>query len=382
MLKKRDQGKGEEIGEENFLALILKGNTQKDKCETELENYCQSLHNAKLESKQVHEKLKDYCENDGKMKDGKCTGLKEKIEGKCTEFKGKLEEALGKPFTEENCDKYEPQCHFLEGACIDVLKEKCSKLRNQCYGLKRDKVAKEVLLRALKGELKEKNDQCKDKLKEECKKLNGFSKELMQLCLDSDKTCENLKEEAKKKCKSLEKECEEKYDIVYTPPEEPWIPIQPMPDTADKVGLEELYNEAAKLGLLIEGLHPSMEDLLLYLSQKDNGDFDKNECEKQINNCEYLKGLSGDSEYKCSKIDGECKKLEGKLKDRRKTLERRIKESNLFDGKNGDGNAEIISWHKLYSDFYGKRCAQLQSGCFFLSRYNNNLTAACENVQA
>ncbi|KAG5436820.1 hypothetical protein PCANB_001948, partial [Pneumocystis canis] len=429
MLKKRDQEKLEEMGEEHFLALILKDKTEDNQCRKELEKYCKSLEDAGLTSKQVDDKLGDYCEKGGKARKDKCTGLKNEIEKKCTEFKGKLEKALKEPFTEEKCEEYESHCHFLEGACINVLKEECSKLRNQCYGLKRDKVAEEVLLRALKGGLKQENKECKEKLEKECKRLNGFSKELMQLCLHSEGTCKHLKEEAKKKCDSLEAElkkalekdaknlknetchplleqchfygpnceekdglecdelrttCEEEHNIVYTPPEEPWFPIQPMPDIADKVGLEELYNEAAKLGLLIEGLHTSMEDLLLYLSQKnnDNGEFDQQKCqEAHKTRCNYLKELSGDLSYNCSKINEKCGELETELQERRDKLEKDIQIINLFDGNKGTGNPKTIPWHKLNSDIYGKRCPELQSDCFFLSRYNNKLKTACDNVQ-
>ncbi|KAG4302073.1 hypothetical protein PCK1_001632 [Pneumocystis canis] len=293
MLKKRDQEMlVEKIGEEELLALILKEKVDQNNCKKKLKEYCGSLKDAELTSEKVHKKLEDYCENDGKAKENKCNDLKDKIEKKCREFKEKLGKAVENIFIEKNCLEYEPQCHFLEGACIDVLKEECSKLRNQCYGLKRDKVAEEVLLRALKGGLKKPANQCEEKLKEKCKRLSGFSKELMQLCLHSEGTCKHLKEEAKKKCDSLEAElkkalekdaknlknetchplleqchfygpnceekdgleceklrttCEEEHNIVYTPPEEPWFPIQPMPGITDKIGLEELYNEAAKL---------------------------------------------------------------------------------------------------------------------------------------
>ncbi|KAG5439624.1 hypothetical protein PCANB_002201 [Pneumocystis canis] len=155
MLKKRDQGEMGEMGEEHFLALILKENTGKNECEKELGNYCKSLKDAELTSEKVHKNLKDVCKEE-KANEEKCKELEKNIKDKCTEFKKKLEKAENS-INSENCTEYEPQCHFLEGACINVLKEECSKLRNQCYGLKRDKVAKEVLLRALKGDLKEGN---------------------------------------------------------------------------------------------------------------------------------------------------------------------------------------------------------------------------------
>ncbi|KAG5436816.1 hypothetical protein PCANB_002204, partial [Pneumocystis canis] len=424
MLKKRDQEGMGGMGEEHFLALILKGNTKENNCKDKLEKYCKSLKDAGLESKQVHEKL-DVCEN-GNVKGNKCKELEKKIEDKCTELEKELKDVLNeKPIKNENCEKHEPKCLFL-GACSDGVTEKCSELRNRCYLMKRMNVAVEVLVRALSGSLKEgKNkkaeEECKEKLEEHCPILGRMSQELMEKCLNPGEACKSLITEAENKCTSLKEkvknelndikndsclllleqcyfygpnckkenqpECEElktkceEHDIIYTPPEEPWIPIQPMPDITDKVGLEELYNEAAKSGLLIKGLHPSMENLMLYLSQKSgDGNFDKGECEKQKDNCEYLKKLSKDSSYDCAK--DKCNQLQGKLQPKRDNLKERIQASNLFDGEGGDKDAKTIPWHKLNSDIYGRNCAELQSNCFFLSRYNNKLKTACDNVQA
>ncbi|KAG4302667.1 hypothetical protein PCK1_001022 [Pneumocystis canis] len=428
MLKKRDLGAlGEVIGEEEFLAFILKEKVNKAECENKLEKYCKSLKNAELTSEKVHEKLKGVCE-DGKIKDekNKCKRLEENIKNKCTKFKNELETALKESFTEKNCSEYEQKCLFL-GACLEDVTEKCSKLRNRCYLMKRMNIADEIALRVLKGNLKkekgkEPKNQCKEKLGEHCPILSKMSQELMEKCLDSEKACQSLITEAEKKCASLKTEaekavkdvnnktcllllkecyfygpncedeiqknceklktkCEDEHDIIYIPPEEPWFPIQPMPDITDKVGLEKLYNEAAKLGLLIEGLRTSMDDLILYLSQKSGDErFDAGECEKQKDNCEYLKKLSGDSTYNCTNIDKECKRLEDELQ--RGNLEERIQKIKLFDGNKSPGNAKTIPWHKLNSDIYGRNCAQLQSDCFFLTRYKNDLTPACENIQA
>nr|QJX19856.1 large surface protein PCAN_A1.28.2 [Pneumocystis canis] len=425
MLKKRDQGeKGEVIGEEHFLALILKGNTEKNNCKTELRKYCESLNKAGLKSQDVHENLKNVCEN-GNAKDEKCTDLERKIKEKCKEFKKKLETALNKkPIKNEKCEEYEPECHFLEGACINELIGKCSELRNECYEIKRDKVADEILVRALKGGLKEKNDQCEEKLKKHCQILSRMSKELMRLCLNPKGTCQSLITEAGKKCTSLKKkveeavekvendsclplleechfygpnceetkceelrtQCEEKQDILYTPPEEPWFPIQPRVSIIEKVGLDELYKAIAQEGILINKLlHPSMEDLIFFLSQKsDSRDFDKSECENahKAEQCNYLKTLSGNSDYKCSKMKDKCTELEKKFKKERDSLKGRIQEINLFGENKSPGNPKTIPWHKLESDLNGRKCAQLQSRCFFLDRYYTNLTIACENVKS
>ncbi|KAG5438864.1 hypothetical protein PCK2_000911, partial [Pneumocystis canis] len=342
MLKKRDPEVKEEMGEEHFLALILKENTEKNKCEKELGKYCQSLKDAELESEKVHEKLKDVCEKGNvKDKDKKCKDLKNKIEGKCPEVKKELEEVLKeRPIKNENCEKYEHQCLFLEGACQSDLTEKCSELRNRCYSMKRMNVAREVLVRALKGELKDKDNQCKEKLKEHCVHLASMSRELLWRCLNVEETCENLVNVTKKKCASLKTkvekvenvekdkchslleechfygancqgediqnkcnelktQCEDEYDIMYTPPEGPFIPIYPRVSIIEKVGLKELYQEMAKKGILIEKISFAIEDLILFLSQKEEGKFDETLCEKAFENCEYFKKLTRHLNYNC-----------------------------------------------------------------------------------
>ncbi|KAG5436831.1 hypothetical protein PCANB_001677, partial [Pneumocystis canis] len=427
MLKKRDQEElGEVIGEDELLALILKEKVQEDDCKTELGKYCKALSDAKLESEKVHKNLKDVCKEQ-KANEDKCTGLQDKIEEKCREFKKKMEAApKKKPIENKNCEEYELQCLFLEGACPSELTGECNELRNECYEKKRNEVAEEIALRALKGKLKEtKKEECENELKKHCPILSRMSQELMEKCLDPEGTCQSLITEAENKCTSLtekvkdklnniedetcktlleqcyfygpncekkdrpeceklKKECEEKYDIMYIPPEEPWFPIQPMPDITDKVGLEELYEATAKKGVLIEKLHVGMEDLIFFLSQKSQGgNFDQGEFRKiNKNKCDYLKTLSGDSNYDCDKLENKYNQLERKFVKERKDLEEHIKDTGLFSESNRDGSAKTIPWHKLDSDFNGRKCAQLQSGCFFLSRYNNKLTTACDNVQA
>ncbi|KAG4301505.1 hypothetical protein PCK1_002235, partial [Pneumocystis canis] len=328
MLKKRDQGaKGEEMGEEHFLALILKEHAMSDRCKDKLGNYCKALYDAELKVENVDIKLKDVCENE-KVKGDKCEKLETKIEKKCETLKNELEDVLKeRPVKNENCETYEPQCLFLGGACPNELTEKCSELRNRCYSMKRMNVALEILVRALKEELKKENKECEEKLKKHCIYLASMSRELLWRCLNVKETCENLVDVAKKKCTSLEtkvkepvekvkndtchslleechfygpnckedekiktkcdqlkKKCDEDYDIVYTPPEGPFIPIYPRVTIIEKVGLEKLYQEMAKKGVLIEKAPFSVEDLILFLSQKEKGEFDDTKCKKAFEN--------------------------------------------------------------------------------------------------
>ncbi|KAG5436817.1 hypothetical protein PCANB_002203, partial [Pneumocystis canis] len=427
ILKKRDQGgKGEVIGEEELLALILKEKVQEAQCRNKLEKYCKSLKNAELTSEKVHKNLKDVCEN-GKIKDKeKCTRLKDKIEGKCTKFKDELEKAVKETFTDENCEKHEQWCLFLEGACSNHLTEKCSELRNQCYLIKRMNVAREILLRALKGELKEKDNQCEKKLEEHCVYLASMSRELLWRCLYSKETCENLVDVAKNKCASLEKElkkedenvnedkchalleechfyganckeddiqkncdklrthCEDKHNIVYIPPEGPFIPIYPRVTIIEKVGLKGLYQEMTKKGILIERIPFSVEDLILFLSQKEKGEFDKGKCKEVFEkNCTYLKTLTKDPIYNCDK--NKCDSLEGKLSQRRNTLKGLMKQNYLFNKENRiTENAKIQSWHELKLEYISEHCGNLESECFYLEAHGNTSqeSKACQNVFA
>ncbi|KAG4302426.1 hypothetical protein PCK1_001262 [Pneumocystis canis] len=417
------------MGEDHFLALILKEDAVKDQCKTQLGKYCKALHDAELTSKKVHEKLKDVCKEE-KAEEKKCENLKDKIETKCKEFKKKLEKAFtNQTFTEENCLEYEPQCHFLEGACSKELTEECSKLRNQCYGLKRNKVAEEILLRALSGSLKKKENKNKEKciedLKKHCPIVGRMSQELMEKCLHPEEACQSLITEAENKCNSLKKKveeavenvndktclplleqcyfygpnceekdgleceelrttCEEKHDTVYTPPEEPWFPIQPRVSIIEEVGLEGLYKAIAQKGILINKVrHPSMEDLLFFLSQKENGDFDEALCKAQEGNCDYLKALSGDLSYDCANIDKECGELKAKLQRRRNGLKKDIQDARLFGGNDGDTEpVKSIPWHKLYAEFNGESCPRLESKCFYLDKNDkSDFEKACKNVR-
>nr|QJX19858.1 large surface protein PCAN_A1.37.1 [Pneumocystis canis] len=420
---------GEEMGEEELLALILKEHAINGQCKDKLEKYCQSLKNAGVELGKVHEKVEGYCKNGGKENEEKCTRLETKIQEKCTKLENELKTApKNKPIENEDCVKYELKCLFLEGACPTELTGECNELRNECYEKKRNEVAEEIALRALKGGLKQGTEnQCENELKKHCPILGRMSQELMEKCLNPEEACKSLITEAEKKCASLKDkvkdeledikderclplleecyfygpnceekdkiktnceklktQCENEHDIVYTPPEQPWFPIQPRVSIVEEVGLEGLYKAIAKEGILINKLKlPSIDDLLFFLSQKkENGEFDDTKCKAQEGNCDYLKTLSKELDYNCTNIENECDKLKKEFDKERKDLEGRIKETKLFSENNGDRDAKTISWHKLYSDIYGRNCAQLQSDCFFLSRYNNKLTTACDNVQA
>ncbi|KAG4300565.1 hypothetical protein PCK1_003176, partial [Pneumocystis canis] len=435
VLKKRDQavaGKVDGIGEEHLLALILKENgLEEDQCKSDLKTYCKSLNDANLKSEDIHDKLKGYCKDGGEANEGKCKTLKQEVEKKCEKLKTALKTALeNKPFSETDCEKHEPQCLFLEGADPTNLKEPCSNLRTKCYELRRRRVRDKVLMRALKGELKEGgNENCKTALKEHCVKLAPMSPDLMQACLLVDGTCTQLAIQAQGKCTSLKKdvdealpklekndtqschsllekchfygpncndkekpECEkltsecEKHDVEYMPPEGPFIPIDPTVTVLDKVGLDALYKEAAKEGVLIERLSElTTENLLLFMYQKADGDFDDKTCKEAVKDdkCDYLKTLTGekDDKYDC---EAKCDELNGKLTTNRDSLKNSIKGKHYLFGRNNNADSKLLGWHEMQPTIVSDYCAELESQCFYLDRHSksNELKIICQNVRA
>ncbi|KTW31111.1 uncharacterized protein T551_01184, partial [Pneumocystis jirovecii RU7] len=390
-------------------------------CKEKLKKYCQELNEVNLKIEQVHEKLKDFCDN-GKQ-DKKCQGLQAKVTEKCTNFKTKkLGPALTNP-SDDNCKENEQQCLFLEGACPDLV-EDCNKLRNKCYQKKRDEIAEKVLLRALSGSLKEK-DSCKKKFKEVCSLLSRESDELMMLCFDEEKTCqsimtkeqyncESLKNEIKNvlnkkgelqtkcpsllkkcyfydadctgdkpNCKELESNCEEK-GITYTKPGSDFEPIRSGITLAEEIELEELYKKAAKKGVHI-GRPPTRDaaELLLLLSQSGAGSTVVDKCKNTIQEkCKkfkehiILKDLCNNQNI-TDNPEEKCKELDKELTTRASIVSKEIEK--YLDIANGK---KIISWHMLHTFFSERKCTKLLSDCFYFAQDKGPLNKECDNLKA
>ncbi|KAG5518611.1 hypothetical protein PMAC_003009 [Pneumocystis sp. 'macacae'] len=424
---RRDPGvKKDEIDEDHILALILKDNIEGGKCKQQLEGYCQDLKKSNINVEEVDPKLKGICE-DGKQ-DGKCNGLQAKVKAKCTTFKTELEKVYQNP-SDDNCKKNEQKCLFLEGACPTELKDECNKLRNKCYQKKRDRVAEEVLLRALSGSLKEENS-CKQKLKQVCPELSGESDELTVLCFDEEacknlmtkkeSICESLKGEVEKllnekknedelktkcpsllkkcyfystdckdkdklKCKELESTCEGK-GIVYRRPGSDFEPTRPGLTVTEEIELQELYGEAAKEGVYI-GRPPARDatELLLLLSRKDAGSGVSNKCKKvleekckDLKEHELLKGFCNKSTDKASDNGTkECDELEKKAADSAQGLTTKLKNKYLVDTSPNT----IIGWHHLSTFLTEKDCRTLESDCLYLEGQGGTDTP-CSNLRA
>ncbi|KTW25688.1 uncharacterized protein T551_03679, partial [Pneumocystis jirovecii RU7] len=426
-------------GEEILLALIAGKKYNDNECKKELEKYCKTLTDAELKPEKVHKKLKEFCEN--KKADSKCKELKEKLTQKCTAIKGKLTEAIKKKnsdLTDEDCKENEQQCLFLEGACPAELKDDCNTLRNKCYQKKRDKVAEEALLRAVRGGLINETT-CEGKLKEVCIELSQESDELTKLCLYQKMTCKTFVLEKQKKCNALKQDvnaalekkdelrgkclpllercyfyrgnCEdiskcnkssedcyeylpvcdtlavkcEENKIIYTHPGSDFNPTKSKPTVAEDIGLEELYKKAAE-----EGVHigkPPVRDatalLALLIQNLDPKSQVGKECEKVLkDNCKELKSHEILGDFCNQNVAGQneiekCKELEKELANSTKILFEKIKNKHL------SGSGEVIPWYKLTTFLSDNDCTRLESDCFYLKsqapldKECNNLKAAC-----
>ncbi|KAG5513085.1 hypothetical protein PMAC_003403 [Pneumocystis sp. 'macacae'] len=123
--------------------------------------------------------------------------------GKGTSVYEDVEYLFDFELTDEHCSNQE-KCLFLENAYPD-LKENCNTLRTNCYQKKREEVAEEALLRALRGNLD--NNKCNEKLKEICPVFDSQQCDelLGEKCVNSEYTCQHLVQAAKDKCKLLKK---------------------------------------------------------------------------------------------------------------------------------------------------------------------------------
>ncbi|KTW25485.1 uncharacterized protein T551_03731 [Pneumocystis jirovecii RU7] len=404
--------------EEYLLALIAKEDVKNDKkCKDKVEKYCKELKDSKLEPRKIHKKLESFCKNGEAEK--KCTELKTKVEEKCTKFKTQLTEVIKKEnseLTNNICKENERQCLFLEGACSTELKNDCNSLRNKCYQKKRDEVAEEALLRALSDDLKD-TKTCKGKIKDVCRTLGQESNELMQRCFDTDSLCTSLVKTAEEKCKFLKKEIEnvlkpngelqkkghsllkechfygqnckssdkpeceklvnkaKEKKITYKKPNSDFDPTKTKTTIAEKIGLEELYKEAAAQGVLIgRVLEGDIVDLLVFLSGKKS--FSETQCKEVFTTkCDSIKYLAENIEKLCgnkTERENRCKEFDEEFKKKKNTLTAKLENSQFED--------EIALWDGLPTFLTENECTRLQSDCFYFGG-QTSFEKRCNNVR-
>ncbi|KTW25464.1 uncharacterized protein T551_03743, partial [Pneumocystis jirovecii RU7] len=408
-----------------FALIVEKDHSNSQECKKKLEKYCKELISANLSVVHVHKKLKDLCVKE--KQEEKCQKLTNEITKICNDLPTKIQAAYQNPLS-SNCIEYEQQCLFLERACSNDITENCNKLRNVCYQKKRDDVALEILLRALKeGNLKEQN-KCKEDIAKKCPELSKESDELMLKCLSVDETCTNLiklietrckslktdittafksQDKLKEKCPLLLEQCHfyktncgtdkpdcdklinscKKKEVTYIAPGSSFNPIEPETTLVEQIGLKELYEEAKKEGVFIG--KPSATDataLLAFLIQDKtlSASENKGKCEEILKKrCEkfknhiVLKDLCND---KNPSEEGKkkCNNLDQELAEYIKTISIKINKHLL-----GSDPKKFIKWHELITFLTERDCTWLLSDCFYLQDQTpvdkecKNLRAAC-----
>ncbi|KAG5513089.1 hypothetical protein PMAC_003407 [Pneumocystis sp. 'macacae'] len=314
-VKRRAQAGAQNVyeDEEILLALILKEDAVDQKrCKEKLKEYCKALADAKLEPVKVHQKLGEICTNDAK-----CTNLQAKINPKCILLKNELEKILPKGssgLTDEICKNNEQQCVFLEETCSNDLVENCNKSSfegtNNCGALKTDVEA------ALVEE---------DKLRENA--------------------CPLLK-----RCYFYVANCKEEHMIKCTTPGPHFDPTMLEPLITEDIGLEELYKEVAREGILIgkplQADTTALLSLLVQSPQKHKNSEDL--CDKDKPNGNGTK---------------KCEDLEKDIQETCTFLTPKVINNRLFDKKNAHNG--IVKWEKLPTFLSNEECARLESYCFY-----------------
>ncbi|KTW25431.1 hypothetical protein T552_03747 [Pneumocystis carinii B80] len=416
------------IKEEHLLAFIAKEKYKEvQQCKEELEKYCEEL--KKIDGgSDVNKNVKGLCEK-GKQEE-KCKTLKGEVEKELKALEEGLEDAsVDDVKDEEVCKKYEEKCILLEETGYNDLKEYCVNLREGCYKLKREKVAEELLFRALGGDAKD-DGKCKGKMNTVCPMLSRESDELMSFCLDPSGTCQELKKKSEEVCMSLQtkldekdlpgkcherlekchfykeactetkcdedmKQCEEK-GFTYKAPESDSSPVKPKASLLRSIGLDDVYKRAEKEGIIIgkSGVdvprrfgEDFLQDLLLLLSEdvkeKDAG----KKCTEALKKCKDLKDLDhnfkelcedGDKQKKCE----ELLDINVNIKERCTNLKLNLYLKDL--STEYDKESKLLFWRELPTLFTKGECAELESECFYLKKtcQDSKIDEACQNARA
>ncbi|KTW27265.1 hypothetical protein T552_04150 [Pneumocystis carinii B80] len=421
------------VKEEEIVAYILREDYKdKNKCKSKLNEYCKELKGIDSELNKVHSKVKEICENIDK----KCKDMKEKVEKELEAFKEELNK-IRHVISEEKCEGHQQKCILLEDTGYsDDIKKKCLKLREECYKLKREKVAVELLFRALgKGakdseKYSEQTVKCKEKLGKICPILSRESYELMDYCLNPTSKCIYLREKLKIICELLKKKlhenelkekcyerlekcyfygpaCDEKCEedktkckeknITYKAPVSDSSPVEPKPSLLTMIGLDDVYKKAEKEGIIIGKVGmdlPRMfgdhflQDVLLVLSRYEPVRELKNKCDEALENCYDSKYMNTDFKKLCD--DGNTKNakceelLNVNLKERCTNLKLNLYLKGLSTKYDEKADSDHLFWRELPTLFTKGECAELESECFHLEKAckNNKIDQACQNVRA
>ncbi|KTW30378.1 hypothetical protein T552_00851 [Pneumocystis carinii B80] len=415
------------VKEEKILAYILKEDYKdENKCKSKLNEYCKELKGIDKELNKVHSKVKEIC---GDI-DKKCKDLKEKVEKELKVFEDELY-PLKLGAYEGNCEKHQEKCILLEEISHNDLKEKCVKLREECYRFKREKVAEELLFRALGKDIRngkdglEDNFKCKEKMEKICPILSRESDELMDFCLRPTNNCAYLKRKMEDicellktklnenvlkekcyerlekchfykacentKCEEDKEQCEEK-NITYKAPGSDSSPVEPEPSLLTRIGLEDVYKRAEKDGIFIgrQGVDlprrfggDLLQDLLLVLSRYERQKEPKKKCDEALRKCSDSKYLDTSLKELCDdgKKEEKCKELLN-VEERCTNLKLNLYLKDLSTGYE-KADSELLFWRQLPTLFTKGECVEFESECFYLKNVckDNKIDKACQNVR-
>ncbi|KAG5513286.1 hypothetical protein PMAC_001657 [Pneumocystis sp. 'macacae'] len=412
--------------EEHLLAFILKEDiSDKEKCKKRLEMYCVNLQEIDLNLDNMDPKLKKICNSNQQPK---CEGLKKKLEKKSKTLKKTLETTFKHSVTYDGCNKYHPQCLFLEDAFPQKINTPCTDFRNKCYQKKRDELAEEILIKALQGSLRNSMDSEK-KLEELCSILNEESDELMYLCLNQKETNEKLvkltkhnceilrkinetvlenlntttcyllcsqcyfyqqnciEKEIKKKCDEIKKKCKDQ-KVECKSSDYHFSPIEPKPTLQKIIGLEESYELAEHNGLLVGKPHKkTLFYLFLLLALDDDlNDADNDyKCQEALGlKCSFLTKMSQDLGNICTNETYRIEKCNETRKFQKKcsALKKKIFLNNLST-TNNTTQSKLFTWRQLSTSPTKEELIYLLSECYYLEGHCPfNLNAACKNVKS
>ncbi|KAG5519974.1 hypothetical protein PMAC_000251 [Pneumocystis sp. 'macacae'] len=402
------------ISKERILALILGKSATDNNCQVKLKEYCDNLRNMDFVLGDLHSSLEKTCEGT-KIKE-ECNDLKNIIKETCNTHQILLESALEVPFVLDGDCLLEDDCMFLEEVCSLEFIEKCSKLRERCRNKRRNTINKEILLRALSGNLENKKA-CEKVINEKCFLLIEESDELMSFCLTKSDKCGELvnimKNECKKlvrdieslfyyfdryktqcilllekcyfykncnniqnKCEKLKKKCRE---VEYTLPSLAFNPLEKTPTFIEKLGKEKLFgNEIGK---------PETKDTIDLLILMTNNDITKcedrlEECYNFCNSLPQLKDLY--NIIKKNKKEEMCTSLRNKLNFKCKAFKSELFSVSLSNTKNNE-EAKLLGWFEQFPELDEKLCTNLKSKCFYLQEpcaSTTKLNNACSNVES
>ncbi|KTW28354.1 uncharacterized protein T551_02773 [Pneumocystis jirovecii RU7] len=421
----------EETEEDRILSFILRLHSKNaSQCKSRLKTYCEFTKRINLGLNNVDPKIKKICSSSDQ--DERCNKLRRYIGRLSLQLNKDINKELkeiqknNKSLTDDECTKYQIDCMLLEGTYPDLVSIICSTLIINCYEKKLKNLAKKILFRGLRGNLKNTNT-CEQKIEMTCIKLSKERDELVEICLNQKEICQDLVKTAKKNCEDLEKKIEianknlnnekchslfkecyfyepncenlnvhnceelikkcESKGITYLPFVRSFSPIEPQVTLGEEIGLDELYKSAEfeeiYTGKPEKKMPLYMLPLLIRSSKLDPDDYDEDEiCENELKEkCNFLENLRSDMESLCKNDKKKsCEKI-SQLSEKCNDLKKELYNKDLSSTETSK-SSKFFSWTRLPKLLTRKECTHLLSECFYLeTQCVENLNLTCRNVK-